>query len=361
LKTLDRYLVSELIGPFVFGLAAFTLLFVAGNLLNIARLVSDEHASVWAAAQYFVYTLPATLVLTFPMSMLLAVLMAMSRLSGESEITALRAGGVSLYRIAAPLVGVGLVASIVALLFQEYVVPRATEQANAILRTEIQSGGSGVLGNQVVTNPLPDGGVRVTYAQGFDTLTDELQGVTIEEIHNGGLTTVLFAPRATYANSAWRFFNATSYTLAPDCCRQNFAPIVDIDIGADPSRLVEMQKQPEDMSRAELAQLLKSGVKQGDTSRYDLLLVTYDNKLARPFASLVFTMLAIPLGIRPQRSSSGAGFGISILIVFGFYVVTTVCLGIGRTTPSLALIMAWLPNVLFLGTGLWLLGKAAKV
>ena len=362
MKVLDRYMVAELVGPFLFGLAAFTLLFVAGNLLNIARLVSEEHASVWAAAKYFVYTLPSTLVLTFPMSMLLAVLMAMSKLSGDSELTAMRSGGISLYRIAAPLVGVGFAASIIALLFQEFVVPGAAAQANTILRTEIQSGGgSGILGNQVVSNPLADGGVRVTYAQDFDPATDELHGVTIEEVHGGVLTSLLYAPRANYHESSWRFYDANSYTLAPECCKQNFSPVTDIDIGADPSRLIEVQKQPDDMSRAEIAQLLHGGVKQGDSSRYDLLLVTYDNKLARPFASLVFTLLAMPLGVRPQRSSSGAGFGISILIVFGFYVVTTVCLAVGRTTPSLAFVMAWLPNVLFLGAGLWLLSRAAKV
>src|ERR1700758_3226354 len=138
-------MLKELVGPFVFGLAAFTLLFVAGNLLNIARLVSEEHASIFAAAKYFVYTLPATLVLTFPMSMLLAVLLAMSRVSGDSELTAIRAGGGSPYRVAAPLVGVGLAASVVGLLFQEYVVPYASAKANDILRTEIQSGGTGAL------------------------------------------------------------------------------------------------------------------------------------------------------------------------------------------------------------------------
>ena len=125
MKILDRYMLKELGGPFIFGLAAFTLLFVAGNLLNIARLVSEEHASVFAAAKYFVFTLPATLVLTFPMSMLLAVLLSMSRISGESELVAIRAGGVSLYRVAAPLIAIGFVASIVGLLFQEYVVPYA--------------------------------------------------------------------------------------------------------------------------------------------------------------------------------------------------------------------------------------------
>jgi len=75
-KILDRYMVTELGGPFLFGISAFTAMFVAGELLNIARLISEEHASIWAAAKYFFYTLPETLILTFPMSMLLAVLLA---------------------------------------------------------------------------------------------------------------------------------------------------------------------------------------------------------------------------------------------------------------------------------------------
>ena len=200
----------------------------------------------------------------------------------------------------------------------------------------------------------------MTYAQGFDPATDELQGVTIEEVHGGILTSILYAPRATYHESSWRFYDSESYTVAPECCKQNFAPVTDIDIGADPSRLIEVQKQPDDMSRAEIAQLLHGGVKQGDTSRYDLLLVTYDNKLARPFASLVFTLLAMPLGIQVAALlvRLGAGFGISILIVFGFYVVTTVCLAVGRTTPNLAFENGVASQRSLVGAGLWLLARA---
>jgi lipopolysaccharide export system permease protein len=138
-------------------------------------------------------------------------------------------------------------------------------------------------------------------------------------------------------------------------------PLLEVDIGADPSQILEITKSPEDMSRAEIASLLRSGVKSSDRSRYALLQVTFDDKLARPFAALVFTLLAMPLGIRPQRSSSGAGFGISIIIVFAYYVVSTVCLAVGRSNPNLSLIMAWTPNVLFCGTGIWLLREAARV
>jgi len=359
-KILDRYMVHALGGPFLFGLAAFTLLFVAGQLLNIARLVSEQHASLFAAGKYFLYSLPSTLVLTFPMSMLLAVLLAMSRLSYDSEITAMRAGGVSIYRIGAPLMAVGLAASLVGLLFQELVVPTASAKANEILRREIQAGGSDLLSNQLVRNVLPNGDVQLTMAQGFDPATDELQNTTIEVFRGSVPASLLFAPRGRFNGVSWKFFDATEFILNP-CCQRAQNPELSIDIGADPSQLVEQRKQPEDMSRGEIGRLLDSGVKTTDTARYDRLLVTYHSKLARPFASLVFTLLAIPLGISRQRSSSGAGFGISIAIVFAFYVATTICLAIGQSQPGISLAMAWLPNVLFSLTGIWLLRQAAVV
>jgi lipopolysaccharide export system permease protein len=353
-------MVTALGGPFLFGLAAFTLLFVAGEILNIARLVSQEHASLIAAAKYFVYTLPGTLVLTFPMSMLLAVLLAMSRLSGDSEITAMRASGISLYRIAAPMIAVGVAASLVGLWFQELIVPAASLQAENILRREIQSGGTEILSNQMVNTVLPNGDRQLTLAQGFDPKKDELQNTTIEVLRGSQPMSLLFAPRGAYHGNSWKFFDATEYILSP-CCERIDNPELAIDIGADPTQLAEQYRQPEDMSRAEINRILKTGVKTTDTSRYARLLVTYHSKLARPWASLVFALLAIPLGIRPQRSSSGAGFGISIAIVFAFYVVTTVCLAIGQSFPSTSLAMAWLPNIVFSLAGLALLRQAASV
>ncbi len=358
MKILDRYMVAALGGPVLFGLAAFTLLFVAGELLNIARLVSENHASLIAAGKYFLYTLPGTLVLTFPMSMLLAVLLAMSRLSGDSEITAMRAGGVSLYRIAAPFIGVGIVASLVGLLFQELIVPTASVRAEEILRSEIQSGGSNIVTNQLVNTVLPNGDRQLTIAQGFDPKTDELEDTTIQVLRGSKPMSLLFAPRGQYHGNTWKFYNATEFVLTP-CCETINNPELSIDIGADPTQLVEQYRSPEDMSRAEIRRLLKSSVKTNDTTRYARLLVTYHSKLARPWASLVFALLAIPLGIRPQRSSSGAGFGISIAIVFAFYVATTICLAVGQSYPSTSLVMAWLPNIIFSLAGVWLLRQAA--
>ena len=87
-------MLSELAGPFFFGLCAFTLIFAATEILNIGKLVSNDHAPLWAALLVFAWSLPSDIVLVIPMALLLGTLLAVQRLSGENEITALKAAGI---------------------------------------------------------------------------------------------------------------------------------------------------------------------------------------------------------------------------------------------------------------------------
>jgi hypothetical protein len=98
LSILDRYMLTELSGPFVFGLSAFTLIFAATQLLAIGRMVSSEHIPLWAAIEIFLWGLPGYMGLVIPMALLLGTLLAIQRLSGESELTAMKAGGISFTR-----------------------------------------------------------------------------------------------------------------------------------------------------------------------------------------------------------------------------------------------------------------------
>ena len=82
---LDRYMLTELTGPFVFGLSAFMLIFAATEILNIGKLVSNDHAPLWAALLVFLWSLPGDVVLVIPMALLLGTLLSVQRLSGESE------------------------------------------------------------------------------------------------------------------------------------------------------------------------------------------------------------------------------------------------------------------------------------
>ena len=135
--------------------------------LNIGKLVSNEHAPLWAALLVFLWSLPADVVLVIPMALLLGTLLAVQRLSGESEITALKAAGVTFARIVAPLLAVGIVMSFVTLFLQEGVVPYANDQLTEIENTVINHV-SAFNRDFTVSAPLPGGGRQVTIATAYE-------------------------------------------------------------------------------------------------------------------------------------------------------------------------------------------------
>ena len=139
LRLLDRYVLKELLYPFVFGIAAFSSIFIASTMLfKITQYMTRYGASIETIARLFMYNLPEIINYTFPMSMLLAALMAFGKLSGSSEITAMKAGGVSYYRIVAPVLVVGFVVSMFSMVWAEKVVPASKVESARILSEEIK-------------------------------------------------------------------------------------------------------------------------------------------------------------------------------------------------------------------------------
>ena len=115
MRILDRYVVSEMAGPFLFGVCTFTLLFMSvDTFMRAARMFSDGTQGLKVAAVFVLASIPGVLAYAFPMSSLLACLMAFGRLSADSEVVAMKAGGISLYRIARPGLALTVVLSIVA-------------------------------------------------------------------------------------------------------------------------------------------------------------------------------------------------------------------------------------------------------
>jgi len=361
---LDRYLVGELWGPFLFGLSAFTLIFVATQILAIGRLVSEEHAPLWAAVEYFLWGMPAYLLLVIPMAMLLGTLLAMQRLSGESEVTAMKAGGISLSRIVAPLLIVGLCVSLVALLVQELFVPFANDKAAYVRQQAIEHASAGASNLQAVT-ALPGGGKQVTIAGGLDVPTQTLLDVTVIRYDaQGKPQDFIVADRARYDPPTWTFANSTTYHFSPDGgVTTQMAAHLTVDIGERPNQIAKQSlniTNPEDLSRAEIKERLESG--RLGPQQQTLFTATYAAKLARPFAAFVFTLIAVPFGLRPVRGAgTGLGFGLAVAIVFVYYVISTICLTIGSAATWLAGPAAWAPNVIFTVIGASLLRRASRV
>ena len=361
---LDRYLIAELGGPSLFGLSAFTLIFVATQILAIGRLVSEEHAPLWAAVEYFLWDMPAYLLLVIPMAMLLGTLLAMQRLSSESEITAMKAGGISLSRIVAPLLIVGFVVSLVALAVQELFVPFANDKAAYVKQQAIEHGSPASSNLQAVT-PIPGGGKQVTIAAGLDLETQTLLNVTVIRYDaKQKPQDLIVADRARYVAPTWTFENSTTYHFNPDGSTfTQTAPQMIVDIGERPNQIAKQSLQiadPEQLSRAEIKARLDSGQLAPQQQRS--FSATYASKLARPFAAFVFTLIAVPFGLRPVRGGgTGLGFGLAVAIVFVYYVISTIFLSIGSAATWLAGPAAWASNLLFTVIGASLLRRASRV
>lgn len=365
LQILDRYMLTELAGPFGFGLAAFTLIFAATQLLNIGRLVSSEHAPLWAAIEIFFWQLPAEMGLVLPMALLLGTLLTIQRLSGESEITALKAGGISFMRMTAPLLAAGLVMSFVTFIVQEVVAPYASDQTTQIENTVI-SHTSAFNRDLTVSAPLPGGGRQVTFATAYEAHTQALLHVTLIQYdkHNAAQQ-IVFADRADFSAAQWTLENASIYRFNPDgtVIAEPHIATQQIALGEDPSEIVRRIKQndPENMSRSEIRAIVASG--QLTSPEYNKYVTTYQEKLAQPFACFVFVLIAIPFGMRAARSGGGTsvGFGLAVAIVFVYYIVLTIFSYISEAYVLLAPLWAWVPNIIFTVFGLVRLRRAASV
>lgn len=359
--TLDRYMISELAGPLFFGFSAFLLIFVAANLLALSRLITEEHARLWAVIEYFVWGLPAVIPYVVPMAVLLGVLLAMQRLSGESEIIAMKAGGISLERVAAPLLVFGLLLSLLTFYIEQTVVPFANDRATEILQMTIKR--TPLVGtNLTVYASLPNGGRQLTAATGYDVSTHSLLNVTVVQYDRSGTAqTIIFANRArAQENTSWSFAGARTYRFNPDgSVIESREQTLVIDIGEGPTNVLQRVKSsPQDMSRAEIAQLIRSG--QLNSTQLGQYVQEFQSQLARPFACLVFSLLAVPFGIRRVRGGgTSVGFGLAVAIVFAYYVVMTISNSVGAQSSNLAGVTAWLPNIIFLAFGMVLLRRAS--
>jgi len=357
-------MLGELVGPFLFGLSAFTLIFAATQIIAIGRAVSEAHAPLWAAVEAFLWQLPSMVVLSIPMALLLGTLLSIQRLSTDSEITAMKAGGITLLRAIFPLLVAGFVLSLITLGLQEKVVPYAQTQFNIVENTVINRT-NGASGSLTVSAALPGGGRQVTFANAYDPQSQALLGVTLIQYDRAGTPAqIVFADRAIFELERWTLQNARVYRFEPNGdTLTSTTPSMQVELGEKPPDIAKRaaSNNPDNMSRAQIVQIVHSGqLTVGELRKY---VMAYQEKLAQPFACLVFTLIAIPFGIQAVRGggSPSLGFGLAVLIVFIYYIVQTIFSYVGEALLPLAAIAAWMPNAIFTAIGARRLYRAGMV
>ena len=364
-KLLDRLILNDLTPKLLASIAAFSALFLVAGPLLAASKYQALGFPWWAIAQFMGWDLIGFLPLTFPMGMLLAALLGFDRLSRDSEVVALFAGGIPFLRIIAPVIGLGLTVSLVNYVFND----RIASFAHAWV-ADFNSHRQDVIGE--TTRPLDlanrsDGKLQVTVhiEKGYDVIAKALRGVTITVYSpDGRPNQVIYADRAIAKGSGfktWTLYNGYLYNCQGVPANSPFPEMQTNEINKTPENMTFLQRDPETLNFRDLQKQineLKAG--GGDSSDIRNAEVGLWFKVSLPFSCLIFGMVGAPLGMKSPRSGKVSGLFWALPIMLGYYVIymTMSNAAAGGSVPPI--LAAWLPNIIGLFVGAALIWKASR-
>jgi len=370
---LDYYIIQELLPPFLFGVGAFTSIGIAiGALFELVRQVTEAGLPMSTAMQVFFLKLPDFLVLSFPMAVLLSTLMTYGRLSSDSELIALRSCGISLYRIVLPAIVLSLLVTGLTFVFNELIVPAANYRATLTLEQALNKERPPFQEKNIFYQEFgeveqPEGGterelVRIFYARRFDGT--KMKGLTILDFSERGLNQIVTAERATWNMQAntWDFNDGTIYLVSADGSYRNIIKFENqqLQLPRTPLDLAERGRDYGEMSIAQAQERLAILRQGNDENKIRKLEVRIQQKYAFPFVCVVFGLIGSALGTRPQRASKSTSFGISVLLIFGYYLLAFISGSLGQLNILSPFLAAWLPIAVTLGIGVLFLVRAAR-
>jgi lipopolysaccharide export system permease protein len=370
---MDRYLTREMVPPFLFGIAAFSSLGISiGAVFELVRKVVESGLPVGIAARVFILNFPEFIVLAFPMSTLLATLMTYSRLSSQSELTALRSCGVSVYRMVATAVCLSLLVTGLTFLFNEKIAPEAKYQATLTMQKALKTEQPSFKRENLIYPEFKkvkreDGSKekvlsRLFYADKFDGKL--MSGLTIIDRSQDDFSQILQAESGEWnvKDNVWDFYNGTIYLISPDKSYRNIVRFErqQLKLPRTPLDLAKESRDYGEMNIVQAFEQLEVEKLRGDDRKIRKLEVRIQQKFALPFVCVVFGLVGATLGSIPGRTGSAKSFGLSVLIIFGYYLLSNITGGLGQAGIFSPFLGAWFPNFLGLGIGLFLLGRVAK-
>jgi LPS export ABC transporter permease LptG len=356
-KILDRYIIKEVMSFVALTASALTIMLIVRTLFYSMDLLINEKVAWLYVVKLILYRFPAYLVLTFPMSLLASSELAIGRLSTDGEITAMRAGGISLRRIIIPFIAAALVISILSFLINDYIVPEANRAHQNIIRENVLKKGPSYIRRNVF---FRDAENRYFYVNRFNEENMTMQDIMIYELSRENFSRTITAKKGNWVTDTWKLENGTIHNYDEEggiTYEMSFATM-DIIVKEDLQKFFKNQRTPQEMNSKELEQQISILQQAGaDTKSFEVIL---HMKYSVPFSGLIFVLLGVPLGLQVKRGSKATGIIISIILVLVYYIFVSTARSFGNggvLDPALA---AWLPNIIFAILGIIIIFRAEK-
>jgi lipopolysaccharide export system permease protein len=355
-NTLDRYITKEFLKIFVFILFAIVSVYLIIDFFGKIRMFMSNSATVYQMASHFFFMIPMIVSQTTPAVILLATLMTFGTLSRHNEIAAVKANGISLYRLASPVLVLVFAICLLLFFFSEFVTPRAYERAERIRVVEVQK--QKELG-AFKQNQIWYRGSRGIYNfRLFEAETDTLHGVTINYLDQRfNLFRRIDAEKAQWRTNRWIARNALVTTFD----HHGFPSLTTaaeqaLDLTETPADFKVVQKDADKMGFFDLRRYISKLQSEGyDATRY---LADLHGKVAMSFVGILLVVIGICFSLRSERSGGAAqSIAAGVVIGFSYWLLFAFALSLGRSGTLPPLLAAWTANLVFTVVALFLLRR----
>ena len=368
LSLVDRYILNQLSLFFLFSVGLFSSLGVTiGTVSDLGYKVTEYNLPIPVAILIFCYKIPEYAAYALPISLLLSSLIIYGRLNSDRELTALLSFGISLSRIIAPALVFSILITGVTFLFNELIVPAANYQANLlqtpfIAKTELNLRKKDIFYPEYKSNinSKPERILtRIYFAEQYQN--EALQRVTIISLNSGTIEQIVTARSAQWnqGKQVWNLFNGelNKISINEAVITEKF-DFKQIPLANTLFEIAQKERSPDDMNirqAKEYLNLIQDSGRRKDIAKFA---VRIQQKYAFPFICLVFGLIGATLGAKYSQVNRSKAFGYCVAIVFIYYFLGFTFGSLGITEILSPFWSAWIPNVLGIMTGIYLLFTA---
>ena len=374
---IDRWLIGQILPPMIFAISAFTVISSSvGVMFDLIRKIVEFGLPLFLAIKVLFFSLPSFLVLSFPMAVLLSTLLAYGKLSANSELLAIRSLGIKTSRIIAPAIAISIFMTGLTFYFNDALVPASNKIAESTLRAGIGNSFSNEKGKDNIMfsrygsriNPSTNKPTKINtylthifYASWFED--NIMKGVTVLDFSRENVQQILKAKTAIFdkRNSLWIFTNGTIISIDPsgETTSIQFQKYkYPFDEG--PLNLAKIPKDSSEMSLKEALEAENIYKKTGNLKEIRRIQVRIQEKFTLPCACIVFGLIGSILGSKSNlRSSRSQGFGMSVILILIYYVLSFLFSSFGVKGLLSPIIATWLPVIISLSGGIYLLRKSS--
>ncbi len=358
MRILDRYLLREFLVYLLLGLLGFIVIFIVVDLIEKMDVFLDHRAPFWLVLQYFVNLAPDVVVKMLPVALLLATFLALGQLNKFGELTAMRAGGLSLMRILAPVFGVACACVLLSLALGEYVVPNATRARDEIFEERIQHIQRSSPSERADVTYLGRGG-RIWVVGLYLVAPKRMHDVSLQEFEHGLLTRRIDAREANWDGRRWVFMSGFVRRFqAGKESAEAFGTMAVNGLGEVPEDFAKEGHKPEEMNWFELRNYVERLRSSG--ARVENYLVDLHLKLAFPLICLIVVIIGGALSTRLRMQGAALGFGLSVAISFLYYGIMRASQALGHNGALSPYVAAWAADALFGTIALIMMAEAQR-